>query len=237
MSDKAANLIRSCRIAALLLCAGACVVFVALWIRSYRIADRVHGRFWGRQSFVVASKQGRVTLVSHRWEGQPEAWRWQVLSAPINSKRSIPKVAAFPIGGMRMYESAFGFGLIRRPLIVPPDTPQHLRGPVVVEFVDSLDVINTAGRGRTSLNGSAVIIPYWFLVLVAGVMSAVLLTRRFSSFSLRGLLLAFAFAAVLLGLIAILDLAPIPINDHPDTPDEVMDFLRKFDIPAALDEL
>jgi hypothetical protein len=224
MSDKTAKLIRSCRIAALLLCAGTSVVFVALWIRSYQRADQLHGRFWGRHCFIVASKQGRLTLVSHRWDVQPDAWRWQVLSDPTG-----PTAPAFPIGDMRMYESAFGFGLIQRPLMMPPETPQHLRGPVVVEFVDSLDVIMLTGRGMTPLNGSGVIIPYWFLVLVAGVMTAVLLRRRRLSFSLRGLLLAFAFAAVLLGLIAILDRAPIPREDHPETAEEVIEFLRTFD--------
>ena len=50
------------------LCLVACVALVALWVRSYRTADRLHGRFWGRQSFIVGAKDGRLVVAAFRWQ-------------------------------------------------------------------------------------------------------------------------------------------------------------------------
>jgi hypothetical protein len=211
---------RRIRIVMSVLCGIACMALMILWVRSYRAADRLHGRFWGRQSFVIAAKQGRVTLVHHRWNGEPEDWRWDVLIA----------ARTFPVGSMRMYESMMGFGVTHRPLMLgPPFTPQGQFGPVKVEYVEGIDVIKLSGKGFTTLNGAGVIVPFWFLILVTAALAASLLVRRRWGYSLRGMLLAFAFAAVLLGMVTILDRAPIQKDEAPGTTEDGMDIIRRFD--------
>jgi hypothetical protein len=237
----AGHTVRRIRDGLSVLCIIACVALLIAWVRSYRMADRLHGKFWGRQSFIIASKQGRVTLVSHRWEGPPAKWHWEVLSFPASAEHSFPLgEETFTKGTIRMYESALGFGVIQRPLIaVPPfrpeepfdwERPPSILGPVDVDDVEfSPNVIFLNKRKAMLLNGSAAIVPYWFLVLVTGILAAGLLMRRTWRYSLRGILLTIAFAAVLLGLVTILDRAPLPRDDHPGNVDEVMDVIRAIE--------
>jgi hypothetical protein len=231
-----------------LLCIVACVALVVVWIRSYKAADRLHGKFWGRHSFVVASKQGRVTLVGHRWDRAPETWCWEIISFSASDEQSFSIAErSFPIGSIRRYESILGFGVVSRPLILgPPFGPENLPRPVEVEYVQGLDIIVLRGRGLTQLNGAGVIVPYWFLVLVVAATAAGLQMRQHWRFSLRALLMTFAFVAVLMGLITTLDRAPISNDDVPPNSSDAIDLIRGMDnrpepsmpdIPAQLDEL
>lgn len=46
-----------------------CVATAAMWVRSYDKADRLHGRLWGKQSFLIASKQGQMLIIGFEWHG------------------------------------------------------------------------------------------------------------------------------------------------------------------------
>ncbi|HEX2473149.1 MAG TPA: hypothetical protein VHK01_00300 [Lacipirellulaceae bacterium] len=208
------------------LCIIACVALLIAWVRSYRMADRLHGRFWGRQSFVIASKQGCMMFVVHRWDGNPEVWRWQVIT---HGAADIAQ--SFPIGSVRAYEAGWGFGRIQRPLMAEPFEPTSPRHKVNVEFVDGLDVIVLRGPGPIpTLNGSGVIVPYWFLAFLVGGSAFALQTYRPWRYSLRGLLAAVTFVAILLSLIAVLDRPPI--REKVDSAEP-----WTLDIPTPLDDI
>jgi len=79
-----------------------------------------------------------------------------------------------------------------------------------------------SGAAIATLRGWGVIVPYWFLVLVAGMLGVVVRLERPWRYSTRTLLIAITFVAILLGLVAGLDNGPDPWT---------------LDIPAPLDEL
>jgi hypothetical protein len=179
----------------------------ALWVRSYHHADRIHGRFWERNSFLVASKQGRVTAVAFRWHGAPNWWKWSVLSFAVDDEMS------FPVGSVRQYESGLGFGVIHNPTyMVMRSTFETPEGATIL----------ISGAAMATLRGSGFIVPYWFLVLVAGMLGIALRLERPWRYTTRSLLIAITLVAVVLGLAAGLDIRPDPWT---------------LDIPAPLDEL
>jgi hypothetical protein len=161
-----------------------CLALVAFWVRSYHKADRLHGRLWGKHSFIIASKQGRLTIVGFRWHGA-SLWRWGVLSYPTEDAMS------FPVGNMQQYDRVLGFGVIRRPIYhVMPPVQETARGTMLV-----------FGAATAALRGSAGIVPYWCLVLVFALQSALLAARWPLRYSLRSLMLVVTLVAVVLGLI------------------------------------
>jgi hypothetical protein len=189
------------------LCLATGAALVALWVRSYDHADRVHGRFWERDSFLIASKQGRVTAVAFRWHGAPNWWKWGVRSFAVDDEMS------FPVGSVRQYESGLGFGVIRNPTyMVMRSTFETPEGATIL----------ISGAAVATLRGSGVIVPYWFLVLVAGLLGMALRLERPWRYTTRSLLIAITLVAVILGLAAALDNRPAPWT---------------LDIPAPLDEL
>jgi hypothetical protein len=207
MSVKVAKRICSFRVAATLLSIGACVVLVALWVRSYDMADRVHGRFWDRNSFLVASKQGRITAVAFHWHGAPNWWTWGIRSFAVGDEMS------FPVGSVRQYESALGFGMVRNPpYMVMRSTFETPEGATIL----------ISGAAMATLRGSGVIVPYWFLLLVAGLLGIALRLERPWRYTTRSLLIAITLVALVLGLATGLDNRPAPWT---------------LDIPAPLDEL
>ena len=189
------------------LCLIACLAFVALWIRSYRQADRIHGRFWERESFLLASKQWRMTALAFHWHGAADWWQWGLYMFAVDDEMS------FPLGSVRQYESAGGFGIVRNPtFMVTRSTFETPEGATIL----------ISGAAVATLRGSGVIVPYWFLVLVSGLLSIALQSDRLWSFSMRVLLITITFVAIVLGLVAALDRDPDP---------------WQLDIPAPLDEL
>jgi hypothetical protein len=189
------------------LCLLAGGALVALWVRSYDRADRLHGRFWERNSFLVASKQGRVIALSFRWHGAADWWKWGVHSFAIDDEMS------FPVGSVRQYEKAVGFGTITDPMyMVTRSTFETPEGATIL----------ISGAAVATLRGSGVIVPYWFLVLLAGLLGIVLRLERPWRYTTRSLLFACTFVAIILGLAAGLDNRPDPWT---------------LDIPAPLDEL
>ncbi len=189
------------------LCLATGAALVALWVSSYDHADRVHGRFRERNSFLIASKQGRVTAVAFRWHGAPNWWQWGVHSFGVDDEMS------FPVGSMRQYESGLGFGTISDPTyMVTRSTFETPEGATIL----------ISGAAVATLRGSGIIVPYWFLVLAAGLLAIVAALERPWRYTTRSLLIAFTLVAMVLGLAAGLDNRPDPWT---------------LDIPAPLDEI
>jgi hypothetical protein len=189
------------------LCVLASVTLVALWVRSYHHAERIHGQFSERNSFLIASKQGRVTSVAFRWHGAPGWWKWGIHTFPVDDEMS------FPVGSMRQYESGLGFGKISDPMyMVMRSTFETPEGATIL----------ISGAAVATLRGAGVIVPYWFLVLVAGLSGIALRLEWPWRYTTRSLLIAITLVAGVLGLAAGLD-------NRPDA--------WTLDIPAPLDEL
>jgi hypothetical protein len=185
----------------------ASLAFVAIWLRSYHQADRIHGRFWSRESFLIASKHGRLTAVAFHWHGAADWWTWGVQTFAVDDEMS------FPIGSMRQYERAAGFGLLMHPTyMVTRSTFETPEGATIL----------ISGAAVATLRGAGVILPYWFLVLVSGLMGITLWLERPWRFSTRSLLIVVTFVAIVLGFVAALD-------RNVDS--------KQLDIPAPLDEL
>src|SRR4051812_13479439 len=96
------------------------VSLCVLWVRSYRTADRLHGRVKGKQSFLVASKEGRVAAVVFQWHGAANWWQWDRFSYPVDDELS------FPVGPMEQYEKSLGFGWLSRPMYMVMRSEQTL---------------------------------------------------------------------------------------------------------------
>jgi hypothetical protein len=189
------------------LCLLAGGALIALWVRSYDRADRLHGRFWERNSFLVASKQGRVIALSFRWHGAQDWWKWGVHTFAVEDEMS------FPVGSVRQYEKGVGFGKITDPMyMVTRSTFETPEGTTIL----------ISGAAVATLRGSGVIVPYWFLVLLAGLLGIVLRLEQPWRYTTRSLLIACTFVAIILGMAAGLDNRPDPWT---------------LDIPVPLDEL
>lgn len=95
---------------------GLVIGLITLWARSYYAADRLHGRAKGKESFLVASKQGRLVFLWFTSHGHPGWWKSETRSYPVDDAMS------FPVGDVRQYERIQGFGMIHRPIyhVMPP---------------------------------------------------------------------------------------------------------------------
>ena len=120
---------------------------------------------------------------------------------------------SFPVGSVRQYESALGFGMI--------DDPKYMVMRSTFETPEGGTIL-ISGAAVATLRGSAIIVPYWFLVLFAGLLGVVLRLERPWRYRTRSLFIAITLVAIVLGLAAGLDKRPDP---------------WKLDIPAPLDEL
>jgi hypothetical protein len=69
---------RKLRIAWSVVCAIACVLLIALWVRSYTWRDGVWGRFSDLQGFVLSSYEGRIQLALERGLG---IFPWRIVYA------------------------------------------------------------------------------------------------------------------------------------------------------------
>jgi hypothetical protein len=177
--------LRYLRIAFSATCLIACVLLILLWVRSYDTADQLHGRFWGRQSFLLASKDGCFTAIAFRWHGAVNWWRWETSSYPVAD------YMGFPVGPVNQYVNSSGIGWLDRPLYVgpgvtprPAGTGNGLYGVLMAKF-----------------NGAGPIVPYWFLVLLTGSCAVAPWISWSRRFSLRTLLIATTLIAVVLGAV------------------------------------
>jgi hypothetical protein len=164
------------------------MLLAAMWFRSYRHGDRMHGRLWGRESFLISSKQGAVTFLQFRSHGHEQWWQWEFRSYGTSDEMS------FPVGDIDQYQGALGFGILQKPFyyVMRPviDTPQ---GQVTL-----------MGAASTSLRGSGLIVPYWFLMLVFGVLAAILAVKRSVRFRLSSLLLVVTGTGIVVGIARVL---------------------------------
>lgn len=166
-----------------------CALLIALWVRSYQTADRLHGRIWFPESFLLAAKEGSVTLVVLRWHGAANWWQWEIQSYSVDDEMS------FPVGPVDQYESALRFGWITNPIyMVMPSTQTLADGSQVSMW----------GAATATLRGGGPIVPFWFLVVLCGVLAAVPWFKPAWRFSLRTLLIVITLVALVLGLVVAL---------------------------------
>jgi hypothetical protein len=170
----------------LLLVIGAALA--GLWLRSYKTADRLHGRLWGRHSFVIASKQGRLTTVGFLSHAPPGWWKWETRSYPADDDMS------FPAGDVKQYDNWLGFGTIRNPIYFVMRPVQEMPDGTTMHFW---------GAATATLRGSGVIIPYWLLLGLTVLAVAALRVRRWR-YSLRTLFIVVTLLALLLGLMKLM---------------------------------
>ena len=188
-------------------CLLASIALVAMWIRSYHHADRLQAGLWGERAFIVASKQGRVAVVTARLPAAADWWQSGIHTFPFDDEMS------FPVGSVRLFESGLGFGIVRQPYYMVTrssfETP-----PGGTVFL--------SGAAAATLNGSGVLLPCWFLLSLAALAGGLLCGLRPWRFTVRSLLIAVTLLAILMGLIVGLDNAPSR---------------AQFDDPVPLDDL
>ena len=139
-----------------------CVATAALWARSYDNADRLDGRLWGKQSFLIASKQGQMLIVGFRWRGADNWWTWDVRTHAAND------IMSFPPGDARQHVNRLGFGIIRRPTyFVMNPVQQTPQGPV--------DVF---GAATATLNGAGIVVPLWLPLMLSAAVPVGFVTAR-----------------------------------------------------------
>jgi hypothetical protein len=196
MGNRAA-LFRGVRIAVAVLSVAAILSLVVLWVRSYERAERLHGWLSERQAFMIASKQGEVAALTFKPNFHPGFWKWEVRWFPLDSSLS------FPSGDMRQYDSVLGFGMIREPIY----TLTQLMGPAridpgsTIRFVEQEDLQRRHSYANfVVLRGTALVVPFWSLVLLTTAIAGIAQIKRRPRFSLRGLLIAVTVVAIALAL-------------------------------------
>jgi hypothetical protein len=179
----------------------ACVLLLVFWVRSYQIADRLHGRLWGSEAFLLSAKEGHIATVAFSWNGSPSKWQWETISLPVGDELS------FPVGPIDQYASHFGFGWINRPTykyehLRTLPLPQS-RGLSVSRFLLQKLTNNGVILMKTSLtlNGAGPLVPIWFLALLTGAFTTLPWIQWKLRFGLRTLLIGMTLVAVVLGLV------------------------------------
>jgi hypothetical protein len=175
-------MLKTLRIALTALSLTACVLLMVLWVRSYWRADRLHWSFAGKQSIAVASKQGLLFLLHYKDVPQPNAWTTGFYTFSTADQQ------AFPMDEMED-RSTLGFDVLRQPPYFIPELKEQLPG----------NIMRTWNSGIMFLKGSAVAIPYWFLIMATVALATLPWFRK--RFSLRTLLIATTLVAVGLGII------------------------------------
>jgi len=166
------------------------IALIWFWVRSYETAERVHGRAWAKESFLIASKQGRTTWLWFTSHGHDQWWQWETRSFPADDEMS------FPVGPVRQYESRAGFGRIENPIyFVMPSTIQNADGTQMMML----------GAATATLRGSGLIVPFWFLVLSLLLLAILLSSNRIWQFGMRRLLLIVTVVGLVLALMTVLD--------------------------------
>jgi hypothetical protein len=182
---------RKMRIAWSVGCGIACVLLIALWVRSYQIFDRASGRVFGRAAAICISYTGSTTVtftdISYL------SWNWPKLdSGPI-----LPNnwTLADLSGGnvdwgdtdvVWPFRGKMGFGWIQQSLC-----------PFIPNGETGWDPRGMSGRSWAA-NCTGVMVPHWFGVLIFVNLASLPWLRW--RFSLRTLLIATTLVAVALGL-------------------------------------
>jgi hypothetical protein len=156
-----------------------------MWFHSYDVAHQIRGSVGPESKFLIASKQGRLTAVAFYWNGEPATFDWSLARVPVNNER------AFPMGDLTQQADVLGFDWIANPkyAIYASNSPRSTGlGPVT-----------------TVLNGGGPVVPYWFAIGLLAALSVALLKGALWRSNPYVVLVAFAFAIVLIGLSLFLD--------------------------------
>ena len=159
-----------------------CAILLFMWGRSYRESDRMHGRLWDRESFLVSSKQGAVSLLWFRSHGHENWWQWETRTYAVDDEMS------FPVGDIDQYQNRLGFGYLNRPMYLVMRTEQN--------------GFTALGAATATLRGAGPIVPYWFLLSIFATLGALLALRRSQQFGLRTMMLGTTMLVLLMGIAA-----------------------------------
>jgi hypothetical protein len=175
-----------------------CVLLIALWVRSNQISDRLHGRLWGSEAFLLSAKEGRIATVVFSWNISQVRWEWETMSHPVDDELS------FPVGRLDQHASHLGFGWINRPTYNFDLSREDLdRGPLV-SYLITKALVNSgviSMKVPLRLNGAGPLVPIWFLVVLTSALATLPWIQWTSRFTLRTLLIATTLVAVVLGLV------------------------------------
>src|SRR5687767_6734425 len=182
------------RIAVTALSLTACVLLVALWVRSYYAFDRISGRVAGRTSIILVSYAGRLSAVAI--EHNDIKWNFPRRdSGPILSTTTFPppdrKIDWETTDVVWPTRTRKGFGWIYRSLYL--NMPNGESG---------WDPRGMSGRswGAKCTGG---IVPHWFAIATFASLAAVRWIRWSKRFTLRTLLIVTTLIALVLGAIVL----------------------------------
>ena len=159
-----------------------CAILLFMWGRSYREADRLHGRLWDRESFLIGSKQGTVSFLWFRSHGHEKWWQWETPTYAVDDEMS------FPVGDIDQYQNRLGFGYLKDPMYLV--MPMEQNGFMMM------------GAATATLRGAGPIIPYWFPASIFATLGTWLALRQSSRFGLRAMMLGTTMLVLLMGIAA-----------------------------------
>jgi hypothetical protein len=114
-------MLRYLRIAVSVVSLVACVLMIALWVRSYFVADRIHLPCGSKEAIAIGWKQGRSFVVRYETVPQPNACQSGWYSHRVSDMESFPM-------GERSSSSLIGFDLLRRPPYFIPELSAAVPG-------------------------------------------------------------------------------------------------------------
>jgi hypothetical protein len=148
----------------------AAVLLIAVWLRSTHHLDVLFGPVYGSRNATISSGDGRLTIVAFWSDPRGSMSQW---THQIYLVQNLP--------ADRESRPSLGF---------------KKRGPLL--GFSSLQPAK--GNGYTNDDGIGVIVPYWFVFLIFGMLATLSWTTL--RFTLRTLLIATTLVAVGLGLVA-----------------------------------
>jgi hypothetical protein len=153
------RILRLLRIAFSVGCGITCLLLLALWVRSYWWADRLHWSFGGKRSFAAASNEGRFLLLGYETarKPRPNDWKSGWYSYSTTDEQSFPSE-------LIKNDAHLGFDLLHQPMYFVPDVTIQVPGKPP-------GWTRSWNAGWRQLQGSVVMVPYWFLILIGGTLT------------------------------------------------------------------
>jgi hypothetical protein len=161
-----------------IVCLVLCVALMGLWVRSQHWHDNLSAWFTNRCGFGISSVPGRVIAQAFLLH-QPMIGLQGTMSSSPNAELWVKPFHQTGSSTPLNFVTRWGFA---------------------VEPV-------TAAGGPPGNDGYTIIVPYWFLVMTSGILAMLFQLRWPLRFTLRSLFIVTTFLAVVLGMIAWLDLA------------------------------
>jgi hypothetical protein len=217
------------RIGASLACLIACVFFIALWILSYRSLGQVNCKWSATRAVEAVSVNGRMVFfefpstTSSAWRSLLDAQVLMCLEsdaqmAKLTNQLAYAEMKRAEIGVVARNRRSPKAAQADRQIAVLTNQIQAYRNQVRQQAVlGSLtlsgsqfgtsfpSVLNRSGFGFGRLPfGWMLSVPYWFPVVVSGLLAAALGIGKTWRFSLRTLLIAMILVAMAIGTLAAL---------------------------------